>query len=495
MNKDTILAVCEEKIKQQPARQAEKQPEPEAWEFRPTDPSDVGNASSFAPWVRDRLRFCKENGWLRYIPDRGIWKRGEDEAISLAEEYTSEMLNDALNKVGRVCRLEEAGTAAVKNSTEYLNFARKSRQLPRVQAILTGSRGALSIDIDKLDAEGDHIKTPSFYINMRMGKRLAHSPNQYCTHSCSIDPSNKGVEIWDRFLDDITCGDGALKGYLQIVAGMAAVGKVLTEKAIFLIGAGRNGKSTWLNAIASVLGDYAGTMPVEVLTTARQQRGAVYAELRGKRLIQAGELEQGARLSVSALKQICSTDRIPCERKYCDPGDFKPTHTVVLMSNYAPRIGADDLGCWRRIAVVPFRADFTGSKEIKNYADVLVEQAGGAILSWVLEGAKAFLASGGKLQEPDTVEDATEEYRASEDWMGRFLEECCETDGGASRTQSSVLHRVYREHAQACGDYPRRIQDFAAALEARGFRKSVVNGTKYWIGIRLLDSVQYRSYA
>ena len=46
------------------------------------------------------------------------------------------------------------------------------------------------------------------------------------------------------------------------------------------------------------------------------------AELKGKRLIIAAELEEGMRLSTSILKQLCSTDQIRGEKKFKDPFDF-----------------------------------------------------------------------------------------------------------------------------------------------------------------------------
>ena len=146
--------------------------------------------------------------------------------------------------------------------------------------------------------------------------------------------------MWLDFLNTITCGDASLAGFLQLVAGMASIGKVFHEGIIIANGSGRNGKSTFFNALGAVLGDYTGHMNIETLTTDRQNRGPELATLRGKRLVIAGELEEGKRLSNATVKRIASTDVIRAEQKYRSPEDIIPSHTLVLYTNHLPRVGS-----------------------------------------------------------------------------------------------------------------------------------------------------------
>lgn len=479
------------------AATAPKQPEAKPWEYRPGDMSDAGNAAAFAAWVQERLRYCPELGWLHW--SGSVWAAGDYYAVDEALCFTSDMLADALDNYARVCRAEDIGSTSHKAADAYRAFAVRSRQDARIHALLDLCQGALRVDIDDLDSDGYGLNCPGGYVDLRSGKLLPHNPARLCTHITACDPGKDGSEAWEKFLDEITQGDGSLRGYLQQVAGMATVGTVLTEAAVFLIGAGRNGKSTFLNALAGVLGSYAATMPVDVLTTARQQRGAVFAELRGRRLVQTGELEQGSRLSVATLKQLCSTDRIPCERKYCAPGSFRPTHTVVMASNYLPRVGSDDVGTWRRIVSVPFQADFSGKSEVKNLAAKLIADAGPAILAWCVEGAKLYLREGGKLTPPDIVVETTEDYRTSEDKVGNFLQQCCEIgDPGSLRTQARTLYQAYRDFAENAGEYAGREREFSASLAARGYRQVNTHGLKWWLGIKIVKCVSsgtYREYA
>lgn len=290
--------------------------------------------------------------------------------------------------------------------------------------------------------------------------------------------------MWADFLDTITQGDGSLRGFLQLVAGMALHGKVYHEGLILAHGAGRNGKSTFFNALAAVLGDYAGSLDIDVFTTDRQNRGAALATLRGKRLVIAGELEEGRRLSVATVKKVCSTDRITIEEKYKAPETITPSHTLCLFTNHLPRVGSTDPGTWRRLIVVPFRATITTQGSRSNYGDILVQEAGPSILVWAIEGAVNFARNGYQLQTPDVVEEVTAAYRGQEDWVGNFVAECCTTAADA-QTGAAELYQAYRAWAERSGDYVRRLPDFNAAMEAAGFQKITPKNKRTWVGVGL----------
>ena len=119
--------------------------------------------------------------------------------------------------------------------------------------------------------------------------------------------------------------------------------------------------------MSRVLGTYSGAISADALTAGcRRNVKPEIAELKGKRLIIAAELEEGMRLSTSILKQLCSTDQIRGEKKFKDPFDFVPSHTVVLYTNHLPKVSASDDGTWRRLIVIPFHAKIEGNSDIKN---------------------------------------------------------------------------------------------------------------------------------
>ena len=182
------------------------------------------------------------------------------------------------------------------------------------------------------------------------------------------------------------------------------------------------------------------------------------------------------------LKAVASTDKLVAEEKYKAPEEFSQSHTLILYTNHLPRVGSTDAGTWRRITVVPFNASIPSSKDIKNYSDILVQKAGGAIISWIVEGAVNFVKNDFTLKIPDAVIKATKGYRAREDWVVNFIAERCIK---GDRVGGRALYLEYKEWAILSKEYIKRENDFVSAMEAAGYQKITSNGKKYWIGIRI----------
>lgn len=468
---------------------------------RPDDFTDAGNAQVFRSQYRGLLAYTDALGWLEWTGRR--WERGEHGAITRAEALTQYMMEEALLDRGDAHRREDEARYALSQKQEgareqleeaqrdtaraqaYLDHAKRTRQAPRLCALVELARHSMVVPAERLDADPFLLNTPAGEVDLRTGALTEHSgdsPWHYCTRITRTDPGHtmEGTSLWYGFLETVTCADADLARFLQTAAGMALVGKVYHEGILLACGSGRNGKSTFFNALAAVLGDYAGSLDVQVLTGERQNRGAALATLRGKRLVLASELEQGQRLSASVLKQIASTDRLVIEEKYRAPETVEQTHTLVLFTNHLPRVGSSDLGTWRRLTVVPFGAQI--DRDIPNYAQTLVDKAGGDILSWAIEGARQFLEGGCKLGVPEAVTRATRAYRAREDWLGRFLAEGCPSAPGG-RMGARELYLSYRDWAQGNGEYVRSERNFADAMRERGFEKNKSDGKMVYRGI------------
>lgn len=460
---------------------------------KPPDNSDAGNADAFTRRYRDNLLFSDALGWLVWNGKR--WERNDHQALTLATQLSGEMLADAQreNRAALVglaeAKADEVGPQELERATmraaeakAYLSHAKQSRGAGRLKSMLEVSKPSFVVKADTLDANPSELNTPAGIVDLTTGAIRPHDRGARCTQITANAPGKQGAQTWDTFLDTITQHDGSLRGFLQLVAGMALHGKVYHEGLILAHGAGRNGKSTFFNALAAVLGDYAGSLDIDTFTTDKQNRGAALATLRGKRLVIAGELEEGKRLSVATVKKVCSTDRITIEEKYKQPETITPSHTLCLFTNHLPRVGSTDPGTWRRLIVVPFRATIPTQDARSNYGDTLVKQAGAAILSWAIQGAVNFARNGYRLQIPDVVEEVTEAYRGQEDWVGNFLTECCSLGQGAW-VPSSELYQRYRAWAERSGDYVRRLPDFNAAMEGRGFTRKKTKTCNVWQGV------------
>ncbi len=464
----------------------------------PTDFSDIGEAKIFVQEYGEELCFTEATGYLRY--NGTYWAESDELALGAAIEFMDLQLSDALGKYAAARKaLENSGLSEkevvskkfepsedekelVRNfifAKEYYDFVMKRRNMRCIKPMLEAAKPMLFHDISEFDNHEFLLNTPEGTYDLRFGLegRSEHNSKDYLTKVTKVEPSQEGMDIWLKALQTFFCGDQALIDYAQEQAGLSIIGKVFNESLQMAHGEGSNGKSTYYNVQAKVCGSYAGTISADSLTAScRRNIKPEMAELKGKRLVIAAELEEGMRLNTSAIKQLCSTDKISAEKKYEKPFDFEPTHTLVLYTNHLPKVGASDRGTWRRIIVIPFNASIQGSDDVKNYADYLFENAGGAVLSWMIEGARRIIEKKYAMDMPAVVQNAIAAYRENNDWFSAFLDECCEVNT-AFMAKSGELYQEYRAYCQRMGEYTRSTSDFYAELENQGFeRKKTMQG-------------------
>lgn len=482
--------------------------------LKPADYSDIGQAKVLAREYGVELRYTAATDYIRFGGQ--YWIESKQQAVGAAEEFLDLQLADAKDEVKRTKEaLLDQGVAeehitsggkalekkiesgqmeaylAYVSALAFQAFVMKRRDMKYVVSALQAAKPMLEISVSDLDKDGFLLNTPdgTYYLPDGLEGRRDHSPEDYITKITAAALGEQGADIWLDALDTIFCGDTALIRYVQQIVGMAAVGRVYLESLIIAYGEGRNGKSTFWNAIARVLGTYSGNMSADTLTMGcKRNVKPELAEAKGKRLIIAAELEEGMRLNTSVVKQMCSTDEIFAEKKYKDPFSFTPSHTLVLYTNHLPRVGANDPGTWRRLLVIPFNARIEGSSDVKNYADYLVAEAASAIMAWIIEGAKEAVSRNFHIPCPACVEAAVKAYREDNDWLGHFLNDCCETDV-TYREKSGELYQEYRSYCARTGEYARSTADFYNALETVGFQRQKTKTGNFIRGLRIAESI------
>lgn len=478
--------------------------------YKPDDYSDVGQAEVLGKYFFRELRYSPATHFIRYSDH--YWQESEPGAQAVAHELTRRQLKEAGNDLMEaLTKLKNTGTQTILDSTSktkaeqlmndqqmeayqdflaakaYQAFAIKRRDSKNITSTLKESHPILEISPRDLDADPFALCTPEATFDLRKGMAGAreHSPEDFITKITSVSPSQKGQQIWLDCLDLIFQGDQSLIDYVQMICGLAAIGKVYVEALIIAYGDGRNGKSTFWNAVSRVLGLYSGNISADTLTVGcRRNIKPEMAEVKGKRLLIAAEMQEGSRLNDSTVKQLCSTDDVFAEKKYKDPFSFKPCHTLVLYTNHLPRVSASDDGIWRRLIVIPFSAKITGKSDIKNYGEYLFDNAGESILAWVIEGAKKVIELDYQIPVPECVKKAIDEYRSQNDWFGHFLADKCEVDD-SYKESSSALYQAYRNYSMDCNEYIRSTADFYFALEKAGFERIKIHNKRYFKGLRL----------
>lgn len=461
----------------------------EVLSFKLSDLSEIAEGQLFAENTSGVLLWNPSLDWLvwdgcRFAPDNS-------KARLLAQNFTGKQHRaaqvDVQQAAGAAAQdLENAELATrAKKAKALLTFVNRCRSTNGLNHLMTEAAPHLACKLDDLDADPFALNTPAGIVDLRTGELRPSDPAALCTKVTAVGPCDDGAELWRGFLDTICCGDAGLVDYLQTVAGMAALGQVFTETLLLATGDGGNGKSTFFNTLARVLGDYATSVRPALLLTGNANNGAELAALRGVRLALAAETEEGQRLDGAAVKGLVSTDRVAANPKYKDPFSFTPSHTLVLYTNFLPRVGSSDRGTWSRLTVLPFNAHLRDTAgERKDYAEILFTQAGGAVLAWMIEGARRFIANGYKLTPPTVVQEALADYRKSNDWLGAFMEECCDL-GENFAASSKELYQRYTAYCQVSGDYRRDSRDFANAMKSAGFElKHKMHGNAY-TGLRL----------
>lgn len=478
--------------------------------LRPSDYSDIGQAKVLLREYGNELRYTEEADFIRY---NGVyWMESRQAAVGAVEEFLDLQLADATDQTERAVRdlvqlglpqdiVRKGGRALEKiievgqqkayagylSAETYRTFVMKRRDIRYILSALQALKPMILLPIQSLDADEFLLNTPSATYDLRKGMEGSreHRAEDFMTKCTTVDPGEEGWEIWAKALGEFFTHDQDLIQYAQEISGLMAIGKVYVEALVIAYGDGRNGKSTYWNSLARVLGTYCGGISADALTAGcKRNIRPEMAELKGKRMVIAAEMEEGVRLSTSVLKQICSTDEVGGEKKYKAPFQFVPSHTIVLYTNHLPRVGASDEGTWRRLIVIPFTAQFTGKSEVKNYTDYLVEKAGPAILKWIIEGAQRVIEKEYHLEPPKCVRDAIEKYRGQNDWLHHFLDDCCELAPGFQE-KSGELYGAYRAYCQQMNEYTRSTSDFYAALESAGFARRRTKVGRFVTGLQL----------
>ena len=469
--------------------------------FKPEDYSDIGQAEVYAHVFNDCVRYNTAIGFLVYR--NGKWETDSNEDIKaqgLAQDLTDAQLEEIKNHMIAISQKRvdatKAGNQAVqeeadkeqKEAEDYYKFVKGRRQSKAIRDTLKETQPKLLISADLLDKDSHLLNCPDGTIDLRTGKMKAHDHLDYCTKSTTVAPSAEGAEQFREFLHNLTDGNTEEQEYLQIVAGMCAIGEVRQEKMIIAFGKGGNGKSTFFNLLSMVLGDYAGTISPEVLIQ-KSKANECYekADLRGKRLVVAAELNEGVLMNTAVVKHLTSTDTIKARQIYKAPIEFKPSHTLIMHTNHLPKVDTTDAGTWDRIAVVPFTHRFRGEKgEKKNYAEELYKKCGGAVLQWIIDGAKRFIESGYQIKEPDCVKNAVAEYRSDNDYIKRFIEdECC--TGQNCSVGVKELYDSYKWYCSKNKEPGRTRKEFKTAMNEAGYPdEKKIEGMKY-LGIRLKE--------
>lgn len=335
---------------------------------------------------------------------------------------------------------------------------------------------------DEWDADPFALNTPGGVVNLHTGQLKPHDRADRMTKIATATPWGE-CPTWREFLGDVTGGDSDLQIYLQRMVGYCLTGSTDAHALFFLYGTGANGKSVFINVIATILGDYAANAPMDTFMEARGDRHPTdLAGLRGARLVSSIETEQGRRWNESKVKAITGGDTISARFMRQDFFEYRPQFKLVIAGNHKPSIRNVDEAMKRRLHLIPFTVTIPPARRDPHLTTKLLAERDG-ILRWAIEGCLQWQQQG--LKPPAIVQAATEEYFEAEDALGQWLDERCLLDDQRCEGISD-LFADWRDWAERAGEYVGSVKRFSELMTNRQFEKCrLTGGARGIVGIAL----------
>jgi putative DNA primase/helicase len=341
----------------------------------------------------------------------------------------------------------------------------------------------LNVKTDNLDKNPWLLNVENGTVDLKTGDLREHRQEDMITKiACASYDKNADCPVWKKFLMEIMNYNAELIRFIQTAAGWAVTGDTSEQSMFILFGTGANGKSTFLNTIMNLLGDYAAATPTETFMKKNgDQITNDIARLRGTRFVTTTEAEQGRRLSEPLIKQITRNDRMTARFLYGEFFNFMPTFKIFMATNHKPVIKGTDYGIWRRIKLIPFTHTIAPDKMDKHLEEKLLCEGAG-ILNWLVEGAKRWCDEG--LVMPDIVTSATDEYRGEMDVIGNFIKERCVQLEGLS-VKARELFKCYQDWCEENNEHGCSERLFGLRLKELGFDQKRCNDGRYWQNIAI----------
>lgn len=437
--------------------------------------TDLGNARRLVALHGTNIRYCYPWGkWL--VWDGRRWARDETGKLErLAKETVKSIYAEA------------AEIADEKYRQAVAQHALRTESEGRRKAMIASAMSEPGVPIlpEHLDRDPWLFNVLNGTLDLKTGKLRPHDRTDLLTKTASVDRDPIATcPNFLAFLERIL--PGPIISFLQKALGYSMTGITREQVLFFLYGLGANGKSTLLEVIQALLGDYATQTSSDTFLV-KPRGGAIpndLAALKGARFVAAAEVEAGRRMAEVLIKQLTGGDKITARFLHGEFFEFKPTFKLWLSANHKPVIRGTDHAIWRRIRLLPFTVQIPKEEQDRELPEKLKAELPG-ILNWALAGCLQWQYGG--LEPPEEVTSATQTYREEMDVMADFLAERCFLAPGASAT-AEELYSTYTKWSEDAGEKrPMSQRSFGMALTERGFqRRRGTGGRMVWdeIGVK-----------
>jgi putative DNA primase/helicase len=440
--------------------------------------TDMGNAERFYDLHGANIRYCadlgKDGAWL--VWDGRRWKVDRTLRIhTLAKQVVPLIYQDAANALTKPAK------------KRLFNWAVKTESLATRGNMIRDARHLSAIEITELDKNPWLLNLRNGTLDLKTGILAPHSQADKITRLIDID-FNPVAEcpLWIEFLISCMAGNQDLVSYLQKIVGYTLTGDV-SEKCVFIMhGPKDTGKTTFVETIRLLTGEYAVKIQAQTLMWQRERNNTNdVARLKGARFVYASESEENERLAESRIKEMSGGDTLVARFLHAEFFEFDQEFKIWLATNNKPRVSNDE-ATWGRLKLLPFVAVIPEAKKDKQLKNKLRAELPG-ILRWAIDGCLMWQRDG--LQHPDQIVAATQDYHKQMDIIGMFVDECCEV-GELFRARAKT---VYDEYKTWCLDNGEKIESQRAMtfklrsknVDSEQITSGPYKGSKEYVGIRL----------
>ena len=439
---------------------------------------DTGNALRFRDANAGLIHYNHVDGcWIYW--DGVRWASDENGEIKRrADKMLADMAKD----------LKEMQDDPAYNA--YKKHLSRSRSHRGKEGFIAEARHLEGVPVlpSEMDRAGNAFNVRNCLISLKTGRTAEHDKKYMISKLAPVTyDENAKCPRWDRFIEEITCGDKSLQLYLQRMIGYCMTAYTKEQCMFFLYGNGSNGKSVFVDTIAYMLGEYAAScQPETVMMRDRNNtaRGDL-ARLKGARMVVTSEPNDGCRLDEGIVKQMTggTENKLTARFLYGREFEFSPEFKIVMSTNYKPVIKGTDNGIWRRVRLIPFTAEFIKENRDPQLIEKLRRELPG-ILNWAIAGAVGWCKEG--LPPCAIIDEAGQEYRSEMDRVQQFLDDCT-TRSESSSTQASTLYKCYKAWCSEQGDrFPVGSTKFFMELKRR-FKSRKTEAYNEYIGIKIND--------
>lgn len=424
-----------------------------------------------------------DNGWFHYCG--GLWRQDPNSAFQDGRIIAAMRRRDAIADEKAKRGGENIPDDVIKAKRSWAKSSDGARGIGNMLRLAATDK-LIEAKQSAFDSNRLILCTPSGVADLLTGKlREAERADMLtlCT-SVPFDPSADTRE-WEKFVLEIMDGNEELANYLQRLFGYTLTGLTTSRAWVMLYGeAGRNGKNTFLDTVQYAMGSYAGQSSVETwLISPGRKKETDMATLYGRRLTVASETDPKRRLDENLIKSITGDENCVGEFKYGMPFTYQATVKLWLATNHRPHVAVGDPAFWDRLKLIPFMRQFPVDPTFKERIKGLAKEA----LAWGVRGAVELFADGGRLQDPDSVRVAIDDYKASSDDLREWKEDCCVIGPDEVET-TAELYKSYCEYCEREGSKPMSQTFFGKKLTEQKFKKGFADRTKRqrtWAGIRV----------